>query len=195
MPMERLITGSSLLTIVMALAGLLLYGWHLAIHPDPQLSDPGQPPLRSTQGVAALVAVANRHDDDAALRFTARVHGRDRGNFRRHLRLIAVQRGWYLHDGGSCQRLVVPEADLIRLRAVEVDPIGWVRSHGGGSVSTRTFREADLVNAMVCVRADLLSGVLRGLAIGLWALATLPALVFLGDRLVEPALNRRLPKG
>ena len=195
MRMEKLITGSSLLTLVMVLAGLALYGWHLAIHPAPKLTDPGEPLPRRTEGVAALVAVANLHDDDAALRFTARVHGRDRGNFRRHLRRIAVQRGWYLHDGGSCQRLVVPEADLLRLQAVEVDPIDWVRRHDGGSASAGTFREADLVNAVVCVRADLRSGVLRGLAIGLWALATLPALVFLGDLFVEPTLNRRPPKG
>ena len=195
MRIERLITGSSVLTLVMALAGLALYGWHLAIHPEPRLSDPGEPAPRSAQGVAVLVAVANRHDDDAALRFTAHVHGRDRGNFRRHLRRIAVQRGWYPHGGGSCQRLVVPEADLPELRAVEVDAIDWVRRHNGGSVSANTFREADLVNVVVCVRVDLWSGVLRGLAIGLWALATLPALVFLGDLFVEPALNRRPPRG
>ena len=194
MHIEKLVTRSSVLTCVMVLAGLALYGWHLAIHPEPQLSDPGEPAPRRTEGVAVLVAVANRHDDDAALRFTARVHGRDRGNFRRHLRRIAVQRGWYPHDGGSCQRLVVPEADLIRLQAVEVNAIDWVRRHVGGGVSASTFREADLINAVVCVRADLRSGVLRGLAIALWALATLPALVFLGDLFVEPALNRRPPK-
>ena len=195
MRMEKLISGSSLLTLVLVLAGLILYGWHLAIHPEPQLSDPGEPIPRRIQGVAALVSVANRHDDDAALRFIARVHGRDRGDFRRHLSRIAVQRGWYLHGVGSCQRLVVPEADIRTLRAVEVDPIDWVRRHDGGSASAGTFREVDLVNTVVCVRADLRSGVLRGLAIGLWALAVLPALVFLGDRWVEPTLNRRPPRG
>ena len=195
MRIERLITGSSVLTIVMALAGVILYGWHLAIHPEPQLSDPGEPAPRRTEGVATLVAVANRHNDAAAVRFTARVHGRDRDNFHRHLRRIAVQRGWYSHGGGSCQRLVVPEADLPRLQAMEVDPIDWVRRHAGGIASAGTFQETDLVNAAVCVRADLRSGVLRGLAIALWTLATLPALVFLGDRLVEPALNRRPPRG
>ena len=195
MRIERLVTGSSVLTLVMLLAGVILYGWHLAIHPEPLLTDPGEPPPRSTQGVAALVAVANRHDDDAALRFTAHVHGRDRGNFRRHLRRIAVQRGWYPHGEGNCQRLVVPEADLPELRAVEVDTIDWVRRDARESASASKFREADLVNAVVCVRADLWSGVLRGLAIGLWALATLPALVFLGERWVEPTLNRRPPRG
>ena len=118
-------------------------------------------------------------------RFTARVHGRDRGNFRRHLRRIAVQQGWYPHGVGSCQRLVVPEADLLRLRAVEIDPVDWVRDHAGGSVSAATFQEADLVNAVVCVRVDLRSGALRGLAIALWVLAALSALVFLGDRFVN----------
>ena len=72
MRMEKLITGSSLLTLVMVLAGVILYGWHLAIHPEPQLTDPGEPASRRTEGVAALVAVANRHEDDAALRFTVR---------------------------------------------------------------------------------------------------------------------------
>ena len=194
MRIEKLITGSSLLTLALALAGVIFYGWHLAIHPEPQLTDPGEPAPRRTEGVAALVAVANRHDDGAALRFTARVHGRDRDNFRRHLRRIATQRGWYPHGVGSCQRLVVPEDDLPELRALEVDPVDWVRNHAGESISARIFREADLVNAVVCVRADLLSGTLRGLAIALWALATLPALVFLGDLFVEPTLNRRLPK-
>ena len=165
MPMEKLITGSSRLTLMRVPAGLILYGWHLAIHPEPQLTDPEAPASRKTQGVAALVAVASRHDDDAALRFTARIHGRDQRNFRLHLHRIAVQRSWYPHDVGSCQPLVVPEADLPGLRAVNVDPIDWVRCHAGGSVSARTFREADLVNATVCVRADLLSGALCGLAI------------------------------
>lgn len=91
--------------------------------------------------------------------------------------------------------MVVPEADLPRLRAVEVDPIDWVRRHAGQSVSARTFQAADLVNVNVCVRADMLSGTLRGLAITLWGLAILPAMVFLGDLYVEPRLSCRPPEG
>ena len=150
MPMAKLITGSSLLILVTALADLILYGWHLAIYPQPQLTDSGEPAPRITEGVAALVAVANRHDDDATLRFTAGVHGRDRRNFRRHLRRVAVQWGWHPHGVGSCQCLVVPEADLLRLRAVQVDPIDWVRNHAGGSMSAKTFPEEDLVRG--CLR-------------------------------------------
>ena len=133
MRMEKLVTGSSLLTLMMTLAGIILYGWHLAIHPEPQLTDPGAPVPRRAGGMATLAAVANRHDDDAALRFTARVHGRDEHNFRLHLRRVAIQRGWYLHDGGGCQRHQALAADLPRLRAVEVVPIGWVQNHAGGA--------------------------------------------------------------
>ena len=124
---DKLVTVPAAVTLAMLLAGLALFAWHLAIHPEPQLTEPQltEPdedvPLRA-EGIAALVAVASRHDDDVALRFDPVVHGRDLRNFRRHLRHIALRQGWYPHDGGACRSLVVPEADLHLLYEMERDP-------------------------------------------------------------------------
>ena len=68
-------------------------------------------------------------------RFVAKVRGRDCRNFHRHLCRIAAQRGWYPHDGGDCQGLVAPEADLHLLRELESAP-----SAGCGAMSTRLRR-------------------------------------------------------
>ena len=100
---DKLVTVPAAVTLAMLLAGLALFAWHLAIHPEPQLTEPDEDvPLR-TEGIAALVAVASRHDDAVALRFDPVVHGRDMRNFRRHLRHIALRQGWYPHDGGACR--------------------------------------------------------------------------------------------
>ena len=64
-------------TLIVLLAGTALYGWHLAIHPEPQLDRSIGPVLRRTEGNAALVGVASRREDAAALGFNAKVHGRD----------------------------------------------------------------------------------------------------------------------
>ncbi len=173
---------SGMLMTLLIVTGLILFVWHLIIHPEPQLEDPG--PLQAVQieGIAPFVAVASRHDDDAAVRFTAVVHERDRRHFYRHLRRIAIERGWYLHRTGKEQRLVVPEADLHLLREMESDPIGWVRRNVDGNVAPteRPTAEAQLVNVVVSVRGRILSGGLRVAAIGLWVLSILPAMVFVG---------------
>ena len=184
---NKLITWSSLWLVTLALAGVILYGWHLAIHPEPQLSEPEAGPVpRRVEGMAAMVAVANRHDDDTALRFSASVHGRDRRNFRRHLSNIATLNGWYPHDRGRCQALVVPEADLPMLLEMEADPVGWVQRQSPEATSTRTFQEAELLNASVCVRGNLRSGALRVLAIFLWVVAIFPALGVLVNLVPDP---------
>ena len=51
------------------------------------------------------------------------VYGRDCSNFHRHLRRIAVQRGWYPDDGGAGQGLVAPETDLHLPQQMQADPI------------------------------------------------------------------------
>ena len=170
-----------LLMILMVLTGLGLFVWHLAIHPDAQLTDPGPlPPIRS-RGIAPFVAVATRHDDGAAVAFTARVHQRDRDNFGRHLDHVAVRQGWYPHRAGDDRSLVVPEADLHLLYDMESDPIDWVRRHGGDVTPTAALTdEAKLVNVSVRIKGQLLSGALRGLAITFWVLAIIPGLAFLG---------------
>ena len=116
-----------LLMTTLVLAGMGLFLWHMAIHPDPQLIDPGPLPPLQTQGIAAFVAVAARHDDGAAVPFTTVVHKRDRANFLRHLDHVAINRGWYPHRAGEEQSLVVPEADLHVLYDMERDPVDWVR--------------------------------------------------------------------
>ena len=178
---DKLLTVPAAVTLAMLLAGLALFAWHLAIHPEPQLTEPAEEvPLR-TEGIAALVAVASRHDDDVALGFNAEVHGRDMRNFRRHLRHNALRQGWYPHDGGKCQSLVVPEADLHLLYEMEQDPIAWVHRYGAEPASVRVFQERDLVNASVCAGGQRLSGALRVLAIVVWVLSIVPGLIFLAD--------------
>ena len=175
--------------ILMVLTGLGLFIWHLAIHPDPQPNDPGPfPPVR-VDGIAPFVAVASQHDDDAAVGFTASLHQWDNHNFVSHLRHIAVKRGWYPHQSGEGQSLVVPETDLHLLYEMEADPIGWVRRHGDRNPAP-TLGPADetrLVNVVVWVDGEELSGILRILAIALWVLAAFPTMVFLG-RLLPPAV-------
>ena len=141
---DKLVLIPGLITLIVLLAGTALsvtalYGWHLAIHPEPQLDRSIGPVLRRTEGSAALVAVASRREDAAALGFNAKVHGRDCSNFHRHQRRIAAQRGWYPHDGGAGQGLVAPEADLHLPQQMEADPIGWVRRHADEAVPVRTF--------------------------------------------------------
>ena len=135
-------------TLIAPLAGTARYGRHLATHPEPQLDRSIGPVLRRTEDIAAWVAVASRHEDGAAPgfnakvqcqgswpRFVAKVRGRDCRNFHGHLCRIAAQRGWYPHDGGDCQGLVAPEADLHLLRELESAP-----SAGCGALSTRLRR-------------------------------------------------------
>ena len=174
-------TPAFLLMTLLALTGLGLFLWHLAIHPDPQLIDPGSlPPLR-TQGIAPFVAVASRHHDGAAVPFTVVVHQRDRANLRRHLDRIAINRGWYPHRAGEEQSLVVPEGDLQLLYDMERDPVDWVRSHGDSlAMSAPMTDAAKLVNVTVRVKGRLLSGALRVLAIAVWVLAAFAGLHFLG---------------
>ena len=79
---DKLVLIPGLITLIVLLAGTALsvtalYGWHLAIHPEPQLDRSIGPVLRRTEGIAALVAVASRREDAAALGFNAKVHGRD----------------------------------------------------------------------------------------------------------------------
>lgn len=170
-----------LLMTTLLLAGLGLFLWHLAIHPQAQLADPGPLPPFQTQGIAPFVAVAAHHNDYAAVPFTAVVHKRDRANFVLHLQHIAVNRGWYPHRAGDDQSLVVPEADLHLLYDMENDPIDWVRRHGDAlTPSTRPTDEAQLVNVTIRVKGQLLSGALRGVAITLWVFAVFPGLHFLG---------------
>ncbi len=176
-----------LLMTLIVLTGLGLFLWHLAIHPDAQLAEPGPLPPFQTQGIALFVAVASRHDDYAAVPFTAVVHKRDRANFRHHLDHIAVKRGWYPHRAGAERSLVVPEADLHLLYEMERDPIGWLRQHGGDLPTTAyPADEARLVNVAVKVKGRPLSGALRGIAVTLWVLAIFPGLHFLGRLVDEP---------
>ena len=100
----------------MPLVSTALYGWHLAIHPEPHLDKPVGPNLLRTEGIAPFVAVDNRHEDGVALGFNAIVQGRDCRNFYRHLCRISDQRGWYAHDDGAGQSLLEPESDLIARR-------------------------------------------------------------------------------
>lgn len=174
-----------LLMTLLVLTGLGLFLWHLAIHPDAQFADPGPLPPLQTQGIAPFVAVAARHNDCAAVPFTAVVHQRDRANFLRHLDHIAIQRGWYPHRAGDDQSLVVPEADLHLLYDMEPDPIGWVHRHYGDLTSSAPSTDA-LVNVAVKVKGQLLSGALRGIAVTLWVLAIFPGLHFLGRLYDEP---------
>ena len=170
-----------LLMTLLALTGLGLFLWHLAIHPDPQLIDPGPLPSLRTQGIASFVAVASRHHDGAAVPFTVVVHQRDRANFRRHLDRIAVQRGWYPHRAGEEQSLAVPEAELHLLYDMERDPIDWVRSQGDNLATFAPMTDAEqLVNVTVRVKGRLLSGALRVVAIAVWVLAAFAGLHFLG---------------
>ena len=188
---DKLVTVPAAVTLAMLLAGLALFAWHLAIHPEPQLTEPAEDvPLR-TEGIAALVAVASRHDDDVALGFDPVVHGRDLRNFRRHLRHIALRQGWYPHDGGACRSLVAPEADLHLLYEMERDPVAWVHRYGGEPASVRVFQERDLVNASVCAGGQRLSGALRVLAIVVWVLSIVPGLIFLADLGDERPSDRR----
>ena len=176
-----------LLMTFMVLTGLVFFLWHLAIHPDAQLADPGPLPPFQSQGIAPFVAVASRHDDYAAVPFTAVVHKRDRANFRHHLDHVAVKRGWYPHRAGAERSLVVPEADLHLLYDMERDLIGWLRQHGGDLPPTaRPVDEAQLVNVTVRVKGQPLSGALRGIAVTLWVLAVFPGLHFLGRLVGEP---------
>ncbi len=176
-----------LLMTFMVLTGLGLFLWHLAIHPDAQLADPGPLPPLQTQGIAPFVAVASRHNDAAAVPFTAVVHKRDRAHFRNHLAHIAIKRGWYPHRAGAERSLVVPEADLHLLYDMERDPIGWLRQHGGDlNPSARSTDKAQLVNVTVRVKGQPLSGALRGIAVTLWVLAIFPGLHFLGRLCDEP---------
>ena len=122
-------------TLIAPLAGTARYGRHLATHPEPQLDRSIGPVLLRTEDIAAWVAVASRHEDGAAPGFNAKVRGRDCRNFHGHLCRIAAQRGWYPHDGGDCQGLVAPEADLHLLRELESAP-----SAGCGAMSTRLRR-------------------------------------------------------
>ena len=92
---DKLVLIPGLFTLIVLLAGTALsvtalYGWHRAIHPEPQLDRSIGPVLWRTEGIAALVAVTSRREDAAALGFNAKVHGRDCSNFHRHLRRIAV---------------------------------------------------------------------------------------------------------
>ncbi len=171
---------SGMLTTLLIVTGLILFIWHLIIHPEPQLEDPGPLPAVQTEGIAPFVVVASRHDDDAAVGFTVVVHERDRRHFYRHLRRIAIERGWYPHQAGKEQRLVVPEADLRLLSEMASDPIGWVRRNGDGNVAPteRPTDEGQLVNVVVSVKGRMLSGGLRVAAITLWVLSILPAMVF-----------------
>ena len=52
-------------TLIVLLAGTALYGWHLAIHPEPQLDRLIGPVLPRTEDIAPFVAVASRHEDGA----------------------------------------------------------------------------------------------------------------------------------
>ena len=175
-----------LLMTLLVLTGLGLFFWHLAIHPEAQLTDPGPLPPQ-TEGIAPFVAVASRHDDCAAVPFTAVVHKRDRANFRHHLDHVAVRRGWYPHRAGAERSLVVPEADLHLLYDMERDPIGWLRQHGGDLTPAAPPADADqLVNVSVRVKGQPLSGALRGIAVTLWVLAIFPGLHFLGRMAGEP---------
>ena len=92
------------------------------------------------------------------------VYGRDCSNFHRHLRRIAVQRGWYPRDGPG--------------------------RHADEAVPVRTFDETELVNTTVCARVNYTSGARRILAIVLWAVAAVPALVFLGNLCPETMPRR-----
>ena len=176
-----------LLMTLMVLTGLGIFLWHLAIHPEPQLADPGPLPPIPTRGIAPFVAVAARHDDGAAVGFTAVVHQRDRENFGFHLDHIAIKQGWYPHRAGEEQSLVVPEADLHLLYEMERAPIDWVRRHGGDvAPSARSTDQARLVNVTVRIKGQLLSGALRGVAITLWVLAIFPGMAFLGRLGCEP---------
>ena len=176
-----------LLMTLLVLAGLGLFLWHLTIHPQAQLADPGPLPPLQVQGIAPFVAVAARHDDCAAVPFTAVVHQRDRRNFRIHLDHIAIKRGWYPHRLGDDQSLVVPEADLHWLHDMERDPIDWVRRRGDDlTPAARPMDAARLVNVSVRVKGQLLSGTLRGVAVTLWVLAIFPGLHFLGRLAGEP---------
>ena len=175
------------LMTLLVLTGLGLFLWHLAIHPEAQLADPGPLPPLQTQGLAPFVAVASRHDDGAAIAFTAVVHQRDRANFARHLDHVAIRQGWYPHRAGDDRSLVVPEADLHLLYDMESDPIDWVRRHGGDLTPVAHLADqAKLVNVRVQIKGQLLSGALRGVAITLWVLAIFPGLAFLGRLGCEP---------
>ena len=108
----------------------------------------------------------------------------------RHQRRIAAQRGWYPDDGGAGQVLAAPEADLHLPQEMQADPIGWARRHAEGLSPVRTFDETELVNTTVCARANYFSGARRILAIALWAVAAVPALVFLGNLCPETMPQR-----
>ena len=181
MKQEKSPAGPGALMTLMVLAGLGLFVWHLVIHPEDRLTDPGPSPPVRAEGIAPFVAVASRHDDGAAVGFTAVVHHRDQFDFIGHLRHIAVQRGWYPHRSGEGYALVVPETELHLLYEMEADPIGWAHRHGDGGLDPvpRPTDESRLVNAVVWVEGQVLSGILRILAIALWVLAIFPAMDFL----------------
>ena len=45
---DKLVTVPAAVTLAMLLAGLALFAWHLAIHPEPQLTEPDEDvPLRT----------------------------------------------------------------------------------------------------------------------------------------------------
>ncbi len=92
MEQEERPDGPGAIMILIVLTGLGLFIWHVTIHPDPQLNDPGPLPPVRVEGIPPFVAVASQHDDRAAVGFTASVHQRDRHNFVSHLHHIAVQR-------------------------------------------------------------------------------------------------------
>ena len=177
-------TGPGLLMALLVAAGLALFVWHLVIHPDAQLDHPGPLPSGHVEGLAPFVAVANLHDDDTAVIFTAVVHARDRQHFRRHLDHIAMQLGWYPHRAGLERSLVVPESDLHLLREMERDAIGWVRRQNALEPipSPRPVDQSQLVNVVVRTNVQHLSGSLRATAIAIWALSFFPAVTF-ADRL------------
>ena len=189
--------GPGLLMALLIAAGLALFVWHLVIHPDPQLDHPGPLPPAPTEGLAPLVAVANLHDDDTAVVFTAEVHQRDRKHFRRHLEHIAIRRGWYPHRAGREQSLVVPEAGLHLLHEMERDPIGWVRrqSEHEPTPSARPVDKGRLVNVVVRINVRNLSGSLRATAIALWVISVIPALVFVGRLQSAPDPREDQPNG
>lgn len=141
--------------------------------------------------------MANLHDDDTAVVFTAVVHQRDRKHFRRHLDHIAIKRGWYPHRAGRARSLVVPEADLHLLHEMERDPVGWVhRQNAPESIPSAHPVDANrLVNVLVRINGRHLSGSLRATAIALWVISIMPALVFLARLRSVPDAVEDQPKG
>ena len=167
------------ITALMLGIGIALFAWHLAIHPDRQLEKPDHEVPSRSGGLAALIAVASRHNDETAVRFTPVVHTREYRNYHRHLRNAAAHLGWYAHDRGKCQSLVLPERDLHMLHAMESDPVGWVSNYGNMAASDPPATEPELVNAAVCAWPNMLSGFLRVMAILTWLSTLIPGFILL----------------